>query len=288
MPSASHTKAALAAEETLSPSPFDAVFTPNNQLHSLPTHQATIQGTVPPNTQGNLDSQNHEDAPETPCVEQCWVVIGDVHGDVRSAARIPEIHTATGIIITGDLTKLGGVAQAHEVIDSLQEMNTVVLAQIGNMDRPEVNDWLEREGMNLHCKVRELAPHVALLGVGGSTFTPFGTPSEFPEARFAEWLEMLALRARDYRTMVLISHNPPFETVCDRTHAGNHVGCRALREFIEEKQPTVCLCGHIHEAYGLQLVGRTQVANPGALAAGGYALLHVSETVHVTLHRLEA
>ena len=27
------------------------------------------------------------------------------------------------------------------------------------------------------------------MGLGGSTFTPFGTPSEFPESRFADWLE---------------------------------------------------------------------------------------------------
>lgn len=220
--------------------------------------------------------------------EQCWVVLGDVHGDVSRIADIPELRDADGVLLTGDLTKLGGVASARAVIEAVQAVNPVVLAQIGNMDRPEVDDWLEKQGINLHCKVRELAPDVAVLGVGGSTFTPFGTPSEFPEARFAEWLEALAGRASDHSIQVLVTHNPPLDTVCDRTGNGEHVGSRAVREFIEEHQPDVCLCGHIHEARGEQLMGRTRVVNPGAFAAGGYALLHLGGEARATLCRLEA
>jgi Icc-related predicted phosphoesterase len=192
------------------------------------------------------------------------------------------------VILTGDLTKLGGAAQARNVIEAIAAVNPVVLAQIGNMDRQEINDWLETEGINLHRKVRELAPDVALMGVGGSTFTPFGTPSEFPEARFAEWLDMLAKRASGHKVLVLIAHNPPFDTVCDLTSEGRHVGSHAVREFIEEHQPDICLCGHIHESTGQQLLGRTVVVNPGAFAAGGYALLRLAEGVSVSLNRLEA
>lgn len=220
--------------------------------------------------------------------QQCWVVLGDVHGEVGRIADIPELADADGVIITGDLTKLGGASPAREVIEAVHAVNPVALAQIGNMDRPEVNDWLEKEGINLHCKVRELASHVAVLGVGGSTFTPFGTPSEFPEARFAEWLEMLVKRAGDYRALVLVSHNPPWDTVCDRAGNGRHVGSRAVREFIEEHQPDICLCGHIHEARGEQLIGRTRVLNPGAFAAGGYALLRLGDDVRAELRMLDA
>ena len=220
--------------------------------------------------------------------QQCWVVLGDVHGEIGRIADIPELAGADGVIITGDLTKLGGVSPARAVIEAIQAVNPVVLAQIGNMDRPDVNEWLEKEGINLHRKVRELAPHTALLGVGGSTFTPFGTPSEFPEARFAEWLETLAARAEDYRALVLVCHNPPWDTVCDRTGNGQHVGSRAVREFIEEHQPQVCLCGHIHEARGEQRIGRTHVLNPGSFIAGGYALLRLGDAVRAELRGLDA
>lgn len=237
---------------------------------------------------GNVAPRDESSFSAEVTAEQRWVVVGDVHGDGDALARIPELPGASGLIISGDLTRQGSVAQARSVIEAAQAVNPVVLAQIGNMDGPEVDDWLEGQGINLHCKVRELAPHVAVMGVGGSTFTPFGTPSEFPEARFAEWLEELAHRAREYRSLVLIAHNPPRDTVCDRTGTGIHAGSSAVREFLEEHQPAVCLCGHIHEARGSQLLGRTMVVNPGSLTAGGYALLRLADDIRVSLHRLEA
>ena len=219
---------------------------------------------------------------------QLWVVLGDIHGRIRRLMEIPELEHANGIIITGDLTTLGGAAAARTVIEAFQARHPVVLAQIGNMDRAEVDDWLEAQGINLHRKVRELDPTVALLGVGGSTFSPFGTPSEFPEARFSEWLEELARQAGDHRELILISHNPPYNTACDRTNGGAHVGSTALREFIEEHQPSICICGHIHESVGTQKLGRTIVANPGPFTLGCYALLSLDEAgIQVTLRRLD-
>lgn len=218
--------------------------------------------------------------------DQTWIVIGDVHSHIDNLERIPGITEADGVIVTGDITRLGGVAAARSVIEAIQALNPVVMAQIGNMDGPEVNEWLESEGINLHCKVRELSADVAIMGVGGSTFTPFGTPSEFPEARFAEWLESLAKRAAGYRSIIVVSHNPPHDTACDRLAGGGHAGSQALREFLEEHQPSLCLCGHIHEAYGQQLLGRTMVVNPGAFAAGGYIVLRLGEDISVNLYRL--
>ena len=222
--------------------------------------------------------------PERP---HTWVILGDLHGRVRRVREIPELEKADGIILTGDLTTLGGTAAARHVIEAIEAVTPSVFAQIGNMDRPEVNDWLEARGINLHRKVRKLLPNVALLGVGGSTFSPFGTPSEFPEARFSEWLEELALRAGSTQHMVLAAHNPPYNTACDRTSNGLHVGSSAVRDFIEEPQPAICLCGHIHESVGMERLGRTVVANPGPFSAGCYALLTASPSgVHVTLKRL--
>ncbi len=248
----------------------------------------TPEGQAAPNTRPDIRPDTRPDGP-VPAPSQCWVVLGDIHGDVARLAAIPELAGADGVMITGDLTRLGGAASARAVIEAVEAINPVVLAQIGNMDRPEVDDWLEDEGINLHRKVRELAPGIAVMGVGGSTFTPFGTPSEFPEARFAEWLESLAGRAADYAAVVLVTHNPPYDTACDCSGGGAHVGSRAVREFIEEHQPDVCLCGHIHESRGEQRIGRTVVANPGAFGAGGYALLRLENgAVTVALRGLEA
>ncbi len=217
-----------------------------------------------------------------------WVVLGDVHGRIGRVREISELEKAAGVILTGDLTTLGGVAAARRVIEAIEAVNPVVFAQIGNMDRPEVNVWLESRGINLHRTVRKLLPNVALLGVGGSTFTPFGTPSEFPEARFSEWLEELATRAGSIQHLVLAAHNPPYNTACDRTSDGFHVGSSAVRDFIEEHQPAICLCGHIHESVGIERLGRTIVANPGSFTVGCYALLTAAPSgLSVSLKKLE-
>ncbi len=202
-----------------------------------------------------------------------WIALGDIHDDLTRLDDIPELPEASGIIITGDLTFGGGVKQAEKVIFAVRERNPHILAQIGNMDRGEVTDWLQENNWNLHTEVRELSPDVCLFGVGASTFTPFGTPSEFPESYFAEWLEKSWQKARKWKKQILISHNPPKDTLCDVIGDGVHVGSTAVRDFIVENQPDICICGHIHEACNMDTIGRTIVINPGNFPAGGYVIL---------------
>lgn len=214
-----------------------------------------------------------------------WIVIGDLHDRTAGLERIPGLAEAQGVIVTGDLTITGGVPQARRVLEAISAHNPRILAQIGNMDRAEITDWLEAQGRNLHTRVHELAPDTLIMGVGGSPFTPFGTPSEFPESRFADWLEQMWRTARRYRRVVLVSHTPPRDTRCDRIYDGSHVGSTAVRDFLLECQPDVCLCGHIHEARSLDRLGRTLLVNPGPLSAGGHAVLRLEEQkLSVTLH----
>jgi Icc-related predicted phosphoesterase len=155
------------------------------------------------------------------------------------------------------------------------------------MDLSEINRWLEDNGWNLHARARELFPGVAALGVGCSPLTPFGTPSEYPDSRLAEWMEQALAEAgrafslpspdqsgeRIAPRLVLVSHTPPHACACDRLSNGTPVGSQAVRAFIEKHQPDVCLCGHIHEARAEDRIGATHVINPGTLAAGGYVVL---------------
>ncbi len=217
--------------------------------------------------------------------ELFWIAFGDIHDDLTRLRDIPDMEQAAGILLTGDLTLGGGIKQAERVTVAVIRRNPIFHALIGNMDRPEVTDYLEGIDRNLHGRARELFPGVYAVGVGASPFTPFGTPSEYPESRLAELMDqgltearMLWSRARsaaDPETprLVLVAHAPPHATACDRLHNGTPVGSTAVREFIEEHQPDVCLCGHIHEARGMDLLGRTTIINTGTLGSGGYAVI---------------
>lgn len=205
-----------------------------------------------------------------------WIGIGDIHDDTSRVHAIPGIRNASGVIISGDLTMGGSVKQAERVMDAVAKLNPALHAQIGNMDRGEITEYLEERQWNIHIRSKELSPELGILGVGTSTFTPFGTPSEFPDSRIAEWLEEAYRSAMHFKRLILVSHTPPFNTDCDRLFNGTHVGSRAVREFIEEHQPDICLCGHIHESRGVDKIGRTTIVNTGSLTSGGYAIIRHS------------
>lgn len=235
---------------------------------------------MPANTSDNFDFDN---------CENLWIAIGDIHDEPGNLARIPELPRAKGIIVSGDLTIEGGPGQAARVLDAIAATGLPVLAQIGNMDLLEVNQWLSDRGINLHDQVRELAPGIAIFGIGGSTFTPMHTPSEFSEAEYARWLDEMWQKAKASPHAILVSHNPPKDTPCDAINPSLHVGSEAVRDFILQKQPDICVCGHIHEGRSATKLGRTEVINPGTLAEGGYVLIGQSgDRLAAALRRLEA
>jgi Icc-related predicted phosphoesterase len=219
-----------------------------------------------------------------------YVVFGDVHNDIAMLPRIPYLDRAEGIIITGDITTAGGAQEALRVLEPAARSAARLLAQIGNMDKAEITETLKARGWNLHAEAVRIFPGVYALGLGACPFTPFHTPSEYSEERLAEWLEEAAEAAEaafaaerasgagdavlpERPVGVLVSHTPPYGTVCDRPRTGGHAGSRAVRDFIEKYGPDVCLCGHIHEAGGEDRIGRTRIVNPGPLSSGSYAVL---------------
>ena len=218
-----------------------------------------------------------------------YLILGDIHERFQKVSLIPELNSAAGFLISGDLTNIGEVYKAKQILEALRAIKPFVLAQFGNMDRPEINTWLSEENCNLHRTVWELTPDTAIFGIGGAIFTPFGTPSEFPESNFLFWLDELWNKVQQYAHTILVAHNPPYDTLCDRIAQGTHVGSKAVKEFIEEHQPDLCICGHIHESRACDRIGRTQIVNPGAFAHGNYAVLTIAADgmLSVALRRLQ-
>lgn len=208
-----------------------------------------------------------------------WIVVGDVHESTDMFQRIPGVAGAEALIISGDMTNRGGPAQADRVIAAAQRANARVLAQVGNMDEPRVTAHLAAQGLNIHREARLLAPGLALMGVGYSSITPFGTPSEATEADMAAWLDETHAKARALADptgkgggrILAVIHNAPHGTSLDRLPNGLNVGSQAVRAFLESAQPEICVCGHIHEGQGEERLGRCHVLNPGLLSDGGFA-----------------
>jgi len=206
-----------------------------------------------------------------------WIIAGDIHENATSLQRIPGVGGAEGLLLSGDMTNKGGAAQVDRVLECALAVNTRVLAQVGNMDEPSVTEHLTQRGMNLHRQAVVLTPGLVAMGVGWSTPTPFGTPSEASEEQMRTWLEETHAAARTLLAqqgtgakLIAVIHTPPHGTKLDELGNGVHVGSSAVRDFLLHAQPDVCVCGHIHEAYGQELLGQTVVLNPGMAEQGGY------------------
>ena len=127
---------------------------------------------------------------------------------------------------------------------------------------------------NIHGR-RENIGEFVVGGLGGSNITPFNTPFEISDEEARKTLS--ALKSVD----ILISHCPPFDTKCDVTYGGKHVGSKPVREFVETTTPKMVLCGHIHESRATDELKRSKIINPGSLLQGNYAVLNLQDEISV-------
>ncbi len=135
-------------------------------------------------------------------------------------------------------------------------------------------DWLQQA----EERIVGFGPY-QVLSLGYSTPTPWDSPREITEDQMRAKLQTLAEQLDPTQPTIFNLHNPPFGTSTDRAFkldgdmriktAGGEpvqapVGSHAIRESIEEVQPVVALCGHIHESRATSKLGRTVVVNPGS------------------------
>ena len=212
------------------------------------------------------------------------IAAGDIHMDIGDVANIPSISSADHIIITGDITNYGSRLDAETVLNRLLDINSSILGVAGNLDQPDVACYLEDIGISLHGRCRKVEG-LDFMGLGGSNFTPFNTPYEFSEQELGALLESGFSQVVDAENFILVTHTPPVQTQADRLGNGAHAGSIAVRKFIEEKQPHLCLSGHIHESRGQDYIGRTLVLNPGMMKDGGYIeVIYENGELFATLH----
>lgn len=65
-------------------------------------------------------------------------------------------------------------------------------------------------------------------------------------------------------TDILLTHGPA-EGILDRTVYGKEVGCADLLDAVRRVNPSFFVCGHIHEAHGQEVSGRTTFINASVL-----------------------
>jgi Icc-related predicted phosphoesterase len=207
----------------------------------------------------------------------------DIHGAYDRVVRILSKEPPfDAVIVGGDLTTHGTVNEATHAVRRFQEFGKPLFIVAGNMDLPAFDALYDSLGVNINAKGAVLG-EAGFFGIAGSPFTPMHTPYEISEEEIgrradAGWRDVQASRWK-----VFVPHAPPYNTKLDKILLGKHVGSSAVRTFVEEKQPDVLVCGHIHESRGLDSLGKTRLVNCGAAGRGFYASIELGEMITVEL-----
>lgn len=187
------------------------------------------------------------------------LAFSDLHRNLDQAARLVEMSAEADVVIGA-----GDFASVHEgleeTIDALAVIETPTVLVPGNNETEEA---LRKAASTWNAATVLHGGGTAIEGVefyglgAGVPVTPWDWSFDLDEEAAAEMLTPCPEGA------VLVLHSPP-QGHCDSNGGGGHFGSSALLEAIEEKAPTLAVCGHIHESWGCQSrVGATPVYNLG-------------------------
>jgi len=205
------------------------------------------------------------------------LAISDIHGKSWVASEIALLASKENfdaIIVSGDLSPYMSIEIAKEILEILSEAGIPVFYVPGNMDDPNLTKPVEVNGTyNLHGKCIEFK-ELKIIGVGGGLISPFKTPLEYKEEDFSRILNKASADIKPGK-IILVTHNPPYNTSADKLDWGEHVGSISIRKFIEERKPILNICGHIHEARSIDKINKTVIINPGPAMKGYYAIVEI-------------
>ena len=176
------------------------------------------------------------------------------------------------VLCSGDFTNFKPKEEGFRIAQKLAALNPYTFVVSGNCDDSGLEQLLLDAGISVHGRtatVKKGEKEFSIAGIGGSLPAPMATPNTWTEDDLAETLSGIR-QAPD----IIISHQPPYGCG-DVVMKTMHVGSRNLAKYIGEKKPLLCLCGHIHEAFGVYKLGNTTVVNPGSYREGKYGVYNI-------------
>ena len=220
------------------------------------------------------------------------LAISDIHGKKNeNLINYLKEEDISLVLLAGDITNFGPLEFVNEFIGELLDCNVEVFAIYGNCDIDGVCEAIGSAGGKcIHNKIVEYED-IVIMGYGGSNPTPFDTPGETDDENICNGLyglfEEFEKLEKSTPLSILLTHAPPYNTNADTIESGVHVGSEGVEKIIKEFQPTVNICGHIHEAISMDTIGATMVVNPGMLEENHAILLEVDEKSNLDVNIID-
>lgn len=191
------------------------------------------------------------------------LAVSDLHGNIKPILHYLKDNKVDLIIIAGDITHFGPAELGEDILNEICSFQVPVMAIPGNCDPGSLHINIDNsQAVNLHARGMVIK-NIGVCGFGGSNPTPFNTPLEFEEIQIYDEAKKALEGVKEEKITLFVTHAPPYGTKTDLLPSGEHVGSKSIRKIIEELQPTINICGHIHEARGTDKIGNTEIINPG-------------------------
>jgi len=210
------------------------------------------------------------------------IALSDIHSSLRflneQSSVAADLRTADMVLISGDITNFGGETEVHHIISEIQKYNPNIFAVAGNCDPAPVDEYLKNTEINLNCNYIE-REGFALIGIGGEMSCPNHDDSRSTEQCLATCANHVHEQVPENAKVIFVSHYPPYGTAVDDVGGGQHAGSGAILEFVLQYQPMLAVTGHIHDAIGVDTLGKTTLVNPGSFRQGSYAVIDVADKI---------
>jgi uncharacterized protein len=206
------------------------------------------------------------------------LALSDIHGDQRFMQTMAQKGKAANVdlvILAGDL------ADDHGNIDGLvgplkaEGLDVAVLP--GNHEGLAKTNFLVKkyDAKSLHGYVIQKGD----VGIFGCGYADVGI-HQLSEAEFFNTLKQAHEQVKDVKTKIMVSHVQPSDSIIG---LGVFPGSTGVRRAVEQFQPQIHICGHIHETHGMQeQIGKTKVLNVGKTGT----IIEVNEDGTQTVSRL--
>lgn len=191
------------------------------------------------------------------------LAFSDLHLNTAAAQTLVQ-HGAAADVVIG----VGDFANQHNGLDSfLRHLAPVADKAIYVPGNNETDTALRAAVAGTAATVlhgQATTRGATIVGLGGAV-PPL--PPQVPWPSFdlteAAAAQMLAPLSGD----ILISHSPA-KGVVDEITGGLSLGSTAVRDWVQNHQPRLMLCGHIHDSWGQEgRIGTTQILNLGPKGA---------------------
>jgi putative phosphoesterase len=207
--------------------------------------------------------------------------VADIHADLKRIEHIREVvsaHHPDVLVIAGDIINY---VHPEKTFVQLNDLALPVVMVRGNSDPGHIeNHAVKFPNLTFLHLNQVTVKSVAFTGISGTIPLPFRNRVRLFEKDLMKRVYPLI----DAQTLVVV-HPPPWG-ILDQVMGRFHSGSKMVRDIVEKKQPRLLICGHIHEAAGIETIGRTTVVNCSMPKTGRGVMIEVGRDLKLSCYAL--